>query len=128
MNKKNFIAYQGIKFSIEWYSEKEYISSVLEYFEGLSKEHKKKLFKLFETIGNFGKIFNQEKFRHEGDQIYVFKCYEDRFLCFFFDGAKIIITNAFTKKTNKLPVREKQKALRYKTDYINKYKKGLIND
>ncbi|MFM6247534.1 MAG: type II toxin-antitoxin system RelE/ParE family toxin [Dolichospermum sp.] len=30
-----------------------------------------------------------------------------RFLCFFFTGKKIIITNAFQKKTQKLPKNQK---------------------
>ena len=36
---------------------------------------------------------------------------------FFFSGSKVIVTNAFHKKTNKLPAGEKQRALKCKEDY-----------
>jgi len=71
-----------------------------------------------------GKIVNKEKFRYEGDRIYAFKISPDRFLCFFFEGAKIIITNAYTKKTTKMPQKEKQRALKAKEDYIKRYGGG----
>lgn len=40
-----------------------------------------------------------------------------RVFYFFFVGDKIILTNAFVKKTQKTPPRELQKAKRYKKDY-----------
>ena len=39
--------------------------------------------------------------------------------------AKIIITNAFQKKSEKLPKGEKRKALEYRKDYMNRVKKGF---
>ena len=63
-------------------------------------------------MGDQGKIFDETKFRNEGDKIYAFKPQPDRYLCFFFRGKKIIITNAFMKKTPKLPRGEKELALK----------------
>lgn len=79
-------------------------------------------------MGNAGIIKNKTKFRYEDDQIYAFKAAPDRFLCFFFKGSKIIVTNAFEKKTDKLPSREKEKAVFYKEDYINRVKRGTYYD
>jgi uncharacterized protein YnzC (UPF0291/DUF896 family) len=45
-------------------------------------------------------------------------------LCFFYDGKKIIVTNAFRKKQQKLPPIEKDKAVKYREDYINRDKGG----
>jgi len=73
-------------------------------------------------MGDSGKLQNEQKFRNEGDQIYAFKPSPDRFLCFFFTGSKIIVTNAFEKKTDKLPIKEKERALKYKADYIKRVK------
>ena len=75
-----------------------------------------------------GAISDEEKFRNEGDQIYAFKTSDDRFLCFFFDGAKVIITNAYEKKTKKMPPREKQRALKAKSDYTKRSKTGDYYD
>lgn len=81
---------------------------------------KKKAYNLFKLIANIGKVFNEEKFRNEGNQIFAIKPTPDRFLCFFYEGAKIIITNAYEKKSAKMPVKEKERALKAKSDYIKR--------
>ena len=58
-------------------------------------------------MGEQDKIFDETKFRNEGDGVYAFKPQPDHYLCFFFKDKKIIITNAFIKKMPKLPQREK---------------------
>lgn len=125
---KSFIIYQGPEFTIEWYYDDRGKSPALEYFDKLSFEQKDKLFNLLRQMGNAGVIKNKTKFRYENDQIYAFKPSPDRFLCFFFKGAKIIVTNAFEKKSDKLPSREKAKALLYREDYINRIKRGIYYD
>lgn len=72
---------------------------------------------------DIGQIRNQQKFNTEGDQIYAFKPMPHRFLCFFFIGSKIIVTNAFEKKQQKLPLKEKYKALSCRKDYEIRVKK-----
>ena len=122
MNK--FIAYKGRFFTIEWFFDAHCNSKVLEYYKSLSVEERNKVLYLFQVMGDFGKIRNQQKFNAEGDQIYAFKPAQHRFLSFFFIGSKIIVTNAFEKKQQKLPPREKDKALRYRQDYEMRVKKG----
>jgi phage-related protein len=46
-------------------------------------------------------------------------------LCFFSTGRKIIITNAFAKKSDKLPPAEKDRALRAKADFEARVKKEM---
>lgn len=75
-------------------------------------------------MGDAGEIKDKTKFNFEGDQIYAFKPKPQRFLCFFFTGKKIIMTNAFCKKQDKLPKNEKEKALKYKTDYEKRINNG----
>jgi len=126
--KKKFIAYKGNKFTIEWYFSQNGKSVALKYFEEIPHKRKKKIFNLFRLFGNVGKILNKEKFRNEGDQIYTFKTSPDRFLCFFFEGSKIVVTNAYTKKTKKIPPKEKLKALKAKEDYIKRCRGGNYYD
>ncbi len=126
--KKEFVIYKGKFFTLEWYFNSRGKSAVLEYFNELSLDRKKKLLKLIETMGDVGQIFNKEKFRNEGDQIYAFKPVPDRFLCFFVKGSKIIITNAFEKKTDKLSPTEKDKALKFRDDYLNRVDDGSYYD
>ncbi len=126
--KEKFIVHEGEEFTIEWYFDSRGKSNAFEYFQDLTFNRKKKAAYLFELLGETGKVFNKEKFRYEGDQIYAIKPSPDRFLCFFFDGGKIIVTNAYEKKSAKMPVKEKQKALKAKEDYKKRIKAGKYYD
>ena len=67
-----------------------------------NEELQRKFLVLAKKIGDTGKIFDKTKFRHEDDGIYAFKPQPDRYLSFFIDEKKIIVTNGFRKKTEKL--------------------------
>lgn len=122
---KRKIAYEGNEFTIEWYCDGRGYSQALEHFENQPKDKQRKLLNLFRLMGDQGKIFNETKFRHEGDGIYAFKPQPDRYLCFFFKGKKIIVTNAFIKKTQKLPYSEKEQALKAYQSYEKRVKEGV---
>lgn len=119
-----YIAYEGEVNTIEWYFDESLESQALDYFYSLSAGEQRKLLTLFKRIGDLGVIMDKTKFRHEGDQIYAFKPKPDRFLCFFFEGKKILVTNAFRKKQDKLPKSEKDKALKLRQMYLDRVKAG----
>jgi phage-related protein len=123
-----YIAYIGEQFIIEWYYSDRGNSEALEYFEELSEKQQDRLLYLFKRMGDFGKINNTTQFRYEGDDIFAFKPQPDRFLCFFVKGRKIIVTNAFRKKTEKLPKNEKKKAISCRDDYNRRLKDGAYYD
>ncbi len=123
MNEE-YIAYEGQEFTVEWYFNSGGKSQVLEYYKALSMEERIKLLRLFKRIGDSGELRDKTKFNFEGDKIYAFKPQPFRFLCFFFDGKKIIVTNAFQKKQQKLPKNEKERALNLKMDYETRVKRG----
>ncbi|MFV0340520.1 MAG: type II toxin-antitoxin system RelE/ParE family toxin [Parachlamydiaceae bacterium] len=125
---KEFVVFEGSEFSIEWYYNERGKSPAKAYFDDLDRQRKIEAFELFMTMAKMGKIFNITKFRHEGDGIYAFKPKPDRFLCFFFSGKKIIITNAFEKKKDKLSLIDKKKALTYQQDYETRVAKGDYYD
>ena len=125
MSKKEYIAYKGTEFTIEWYFDKNGKSLALEYLMNIDELMQQKVFYLFKRMGDFGKINDKTKFRNEGDQIFAFKPQPDRFLSFFTKGKKIIITNAFLKKSNKLPKEEKRKAMECRRDYLKRIEKGI---
>lgn len=124
MESSEFVIYDGTAFCIEWFVDERGGSQAREYYEALSLERRVKLMKLVRLMGDIGKIFDLTKFRNEGDKIFAFKPRPDRFLCFFFSGRKIIVTNAFEKKSDKLPVGEKERALQAKSDYTERVKRG----
>jgi len=125
---KEYTAYEGSEFTIEWYYDTKGASPALEYFKKKSKANQRKLLKLLRLMGDHGKIFDKTKFRNEEDKIYAFKPQPDRYLCFFFRGKKIILTNAFTKKAQKLPQGEKEVALNAYKSYEKRIKEGVYYD
>jgi len=117
---KEYVAYSGAEFQIEWYYSESGKSQAFEYYRELSRADREKVLYLFKTMCETGVLAGKSKFRYEGDKIYAFKPHPHRFLCFFFEGGKIIVTNAFWKKQDKLPNEEKQRALRSKESYVKR--------
>ena len=120
MNEKDCIIYVGEKFTIEWYYDKFGKSVAYDFFLETTEDLQDKFLILAMKMGDFGKIFDIQKFRNEGDGIYAFKPQPDRYLSFFTSGKKIIVTNGFKKKTDKLPQNEKDFALKCKKEYLER--------
>ncbi len=124
MVNRDFVAYTGDKFTIEWYFDEKGNSQSLEYFLKLNIDMQIKVFYLFKRMADSGKINDITKYRNEGDKIYAFKPQPYRFLSFFVEGKKIIITNAFIKRTDKIPANEKELAIRLRLDYLKRISEG----
>src|ERR1700733_14347593 len=79
----------------------------------------------FQMLGDVGKIFNEQKFKHltGSDQLFEFKADHGRVLCFFFVGKRVILTHGFLKKSNKTPKGEIERAEKYKNDFSERSKK-----
>jgi hypothetical protein len=125
MPKKEYIAYKGQEFQIEWYYTPEGESQALSYYLNLPPDQRRKVMMLFRMIGETGKIRDESKFKYEGDKIYAFKPQPHRFLSFFVEGKKIIVTNSFWKKQTKLPKGEKERALKCMESYKTRVKEDI---
>ncbi|MFA5998589.1 MAG: type II toxin-antitoxin system RelE/ParE family toxin [Candidatus Babeliales bacterium] len=121
---QEYIIYIGPEFTVEWYFNDQGKSSALKYYDQLTLARRKQFMKLVKLMANQGEIQNTEKFNNEHDGIYAFKPKPDRFFCFFFTGSKIIITNAYEKKSDKMSLPDKAKAQRCYSDYEYRVKKG----
>ncbi|TGM04809.1 hypothetical protein EHQ76_07500 [Leptospira barantonii] len=124
VKKPEYLVYQGSAFQIEWYFDKNSKSVSLEFFEGLSIDEQDDFLVLVKKMADTGKIFNEQKFRNEGDKIFAFKPKPNRFLCFFTVGKKIIITNGFPKRQDKIPANEKARAVASRKDYLERTEAG----
>jgi Phage derived protein Gp49-like (DUF891) len=122
---QEYVAYEGQEFTIEWYYSSKGESQALQYYLELDVSDRVKVLKLFKVMGEIGKIRDETKFRNEGDKIYVFKPQPHRFLSFFIEGRKIIVTNAYWKKQDKLPQGEKDRALNCMNSYKQRIKEGI---
>lgn len=125
---KEYVAYKGAAFQIEWYYSPKGDSQAREYYLKLDQNDRIQVLKLFKMMGEIGKINDIKKFRNEGDKVYAFKPQPHRFLSFFVQGKKIIVTNAFWKKQDKLPENEKDKALSCMESYLQRVKEGTYYD
>ncbi|PJZ28767.1 type II toxin-antitoxin system RelE/ParE family toxin [Leptospira kmetyi] len=119
-----YTVYQGASFKVEWYFDSNLKSASLEFFEELSIAEQDDFLVLVKKMADTGKIFNEQKFRNEGDKIFAFKPKPNRFLCFFTVGKKIIVTNGFPKRQDKLPANEKARAVAFRKDYLERMKAG----
>ena len=124
MDDKSCTIYAGDMFVLEWYFDRNGKSASYDYFLASTKEQRRKFLALAKRMGDTGKIFDTTKFNNEGDGIYAFKPQPDRYLSFFTDGQKIIVTNGFTKKTAKLPKSAKDLAIKYRRDYMERKSGG----
>lgn len=81
-------AYDGEIFSIEFYTEEDGSAPAEDWLESQSFKMQQKFAALFVMLGDIGKIFNEQKFKHLSgtNQLFEFKADQGRVLCFFFCG------------------------------------------
>ena len=116
---EEYIFYQGERFQVEFYFTENGGLPAKEYLEEASLEVKAKLAALVKYIAEAGVIFDITKFRlvDPKKRIYEFKPLSHRFFNFFYKGRKIIITNAYMKKSQKVDRKELERARNIKKDY-----------
>lgn len=80
-----------------------------------------KLFMALEFLEERGPMLREPFSKPLGDGIFEIRAKQgsdiSRVLYFFVVGKKVILTNGFVKKTQKTPVREIDKAKRYRSEY-----------
>lgn len=124
--EEDYIVYQGEKFQVEFYFTQKGKLPAKEYFDVLDRQIQIKLLALVKYIAENGRLFDETKFRivNKKEKVYEFKPMAERFFNFFYEGKKIIITNAYHKKTQKADVQMLTKAIHLKKDYELRVKKG----
>jgi phage-related protein len=85
-----------------------------------------KLSALVKYIADHGRLFDITKFRKvdSRDNLFEFKPVNHRFFSFFYKGKKIIITNAYIKKSQKVSKGDLEKARNMKKTYFDRIKGG----
>ncbi len=106
---------------------------VEEYLGSLDLEQRAKVLSILLTVQSLGFHEALRKTKHISfleDKIYEirveWKSNIFRVFTFTIVGNKFILTNGFTKKTQKTPRREIVKAKKYRDDFISRYEKGEI--
>jgi hypothetical protein len=125
--KEDYIFYKGEKFQVEFYFTETGEMPAKEYLGKESLEVQVKLAALVKYIADHGILFNRTKFRKvdSKENIFEFKPVDHRFFSFFYEGKKIIITNAYRKKSRKVSKGDLEKAKNVKKTYTNRLKEGV---
>jgi len=125
--REEYIFYQGEKFQVEFYFTAAGKMPARECLEDMALDIKVKLAVLVRYIAEQGKIFDITKFRvvDSKEKIYEFKPLQYRFFNFFHEGRKIIITNGYMKKSQKVSKKDLERARGIKKDYTYRVKGGI---
>ena len=99
------------------------------FLESLSVDDKEDMIKWILYLENVGNDIRRPHGDYLRDKIYELRVTLrnniTRTLFFFYnDDNEIVLTHAFTKKTDKVPDKEINKAIKYRNDYIQRTKKG----
>ncbi len=126
-SQEEYIFYRGEKFQVEFYFTQKGKMPAKEYLGLVDEQVKLKLLYMVKGIAENGRIFDETKFRlvDKQEKIFEFKPKEERFFSFFYEGGKIIITNAYPKKSQKVDQRELVKAINSKMDYEFRTRGGI---
>jgi phage-related protein len=120
--KTTTLAYSGRVFEIEFYQRESGEVLAEKWLESMPSQVQQKFAALFAWMGDHGRISNEQKFKHlsGSDQIFEFKADQGRVLCFFFIAQRIILTHGFSKKGQKTPKGEIERAEALKQEFISR--------
>ena len=129
MKKYKIQVYNGIYFTVEFYQDCQKNIPAFDYYEELTKKEKVRFFALIGKLADspYGKFLPEHMYRLEDPENFIdaLKFHNNRYLNFTTIDKKIIITNVFKKKTQKLGRRKKEAlsfAIKAKRDYIKRVK------
>jgi hypothetical protein len=88
------------------------------FIKGLDNSDRLKLLALLKRAADMGpmNIHDGEKFKKLDGTLFEFKVFQIRMPCFY-DGRKVILTHGFTKKKDKTPPAEIERAARIQKEY-----------
>ena len=115
-----------MSFELEFYTKENGEVPFEEFLKTLDKKLIAKVFRDLDLLRKNGKDLHRPYSAFLRDGLFELRTQlgtnSVRSIYFFMMGSKIIIANAFLKKTNKVPNAEIERALRYKNDYLRRKK------
>ena len=116
-----------MKYTVIFYSDNKGKSPVYDYINKLPKKVKSKSLKWFQLLEEEGPNLPRPFADVLRDKIreirVIFASNNYRYLYFFYENFAVI-TNGFQKKTDKVPIKEIEKAIKFMDDFLNRIKKG----
>lgn len=117
-------------FDIDFYRTESGECPTEEYLDSLNKKLRAKTLRSISILEEFGNELRHPISAPLGDGIFELRTITGsditRILYFFLVGEKIILTHGFTKKTQKTPLREIERAKKYRQDYMKRICKRSV--
>lgn len=111
-----------MQFELYFYETEDGQKPVEEFLLSLDDKMRAKMVHMMEILEDKGTQLREPYTKPLGDGIFELRCKQSsnitRALFFFYVGGKIIVTNGFTKKTQKTPPGEIRLAKKRRSDYI----------
>lgn len=111
-------------FDIDFYKTTNGHCPVQEFLDSLDFKMKAKVLRMILLLEECGNDLREPYSKYLGNEIFELRTKQSsnitRVLYFFISGRKIILTNGFIKKTQKIPQIEIDKAKKYREDYIQR--------
>jgi len=111
-------------YDVEYYRKADGTIPVKSFIDGLPTKAQAKITRDIMLLSNNGLDLREPHSKPLGDGIFELRCQSDgnqlRVLYFFMNGKRIILTNGFTKKTQRTPVTEISIAKKYRKDFLSK--------
>ena len=111
-------------FEIIFYDRPDGTEPVREFLDSLNVKMRAKMVREIELLAVNGPELREPYSKAIGDGIFELRAKVgsdiSRVLYFFYIGRKIILTNGFIKKSNRTPPGEKDKAIKYRAEYMSR--------
>ena len=118
------------EYEIELYEKLDGTCPVAEFFESLEPKMWAKVARNIDLLALHNITLREPLVKPVEDGIFELRTQVGnnitRVFYFFFTGKKIVLTNGFTKKTQKTPRKYIELALAYKTDYVQRGEKNEV--
>ncbi len=112
-------------FEVELYSDVNGKEPVASFIDGLNVKMAAKLVGLLQLLGEKGTELRLPYSEHIRNGIFELRCKQGtdivRAMYFFYVGKRIVVTNGFVKKTQKIPAKELRLAELRRADWINRF-------
>ena len=113
-----------VKFQVLFYEKENGECPVEEFLSGLDIKMRAKMVGMLQILEEKGNLLREPYSKHLEDGIFEIRCGMGnriiRVMYFFYYEGKIILTNGFTKKTQKTPKSEIDLAKRYRAEYLSR--------
>ncbi len=113
-----------MEFEVIFYDKPDGTEPAREFIDSLDAKMQAKVLREIAFLGANGPELREPYSKAIGDNIFELRAKVgsdiSRVLYFFFVGRKIILTNGFIKKSAKTPRGEKEKAIKYRAEYMSR--------